>query len=228
MNERRQVDITGVIETRADYARQHLAYEIVTGKLKPGARLDECDIAGHLGLSRTPVREALRQLAAIGLAELHPHRGVFVARPDPAHIAQGFEFMADLESLCARYAATRMTAAERRRLEEHHLFAGEFVRCGDRERYAIHNTEFHQLIRRFSHNRSLEEAAQTIRRRLAPYRGSQFAALDRLALSFAEHECVVNAVIRGEATAAAMAMHAHIAIVSVASAEYAAGRLSGA
>ncbi|HEX4192786.1 MAG TPA: GntR family transcriptional regulator [Stellaceae bacterium] len=215
-------------KTRADRARHHLADEIITGTLKPGARLDECDIAERLGLSRTPVREALRQLAAIGLAELRPHRGVFVAQPDGDHLTEAFEFMADLESLCARYAATRMSGAERRLLEERHLSSGELVRRGDRESYAAHNAEFHELIYRFSHNRSLAETAQATRRRLAPYRRGQFAVLGRLALSYAEHERVLNAIIRGEATAAAVAMQAHVAIVSVASADYVAGRADGA
>lgn len=214
-------------ETRADHARQLLADEIITGKLTPGARLDECDIAARLGLSRTPVREALRRLAAIGLAELRPHRGVFVAQPDSEHLAETFEFMADLESLCARHAATRMSAVERRLLEAHHLSSGELVRRGDREGYATYNAEFHELIYRFSHNRSLEETAQAIRRRLAPYRRGQFAVLGRLALSFTEHERVVNAIIRGEAAAAGAAMHAHVAVVSAASADYIAGRVSG-
>lgn len=213
--------------TRADLARRRIADEIITGQLKPGARLDECDIAARLGLSRTPVREALRQLAAIGLAELRPHRGVIVAQPDDDRLTESFEFMADLESLCARYAAMRMTAAERRILEAHHLASGEFVRTGDRDAYAAHNTQFHELIYRFSHNRSLEETAQAARRQIAPYRRGQFTVLGRLALSFAEHDRVVNAVIRGEAAMAAAAMHAHVAIVSVASADYVAGRVSG-
>lgn len=220
-------DKESAAKTRADRARQHLADEIITGKLKPGARLDECDIAERLGLSRTPVREALRQLAAIGLAELRPHRGVFVAQPDNAHLAETFEFMADLESLCAHYAAMRMSAAERRELETCHLSAGELVRRGDRESYATHNTTFHELIYGFGHNRPLAETARTIRRRLAPYRRGQFGVLGRLALSFAEHERVVNAIIRGEATAAAVAMRAHVAIVGEASADYVAGRATG-
>jgi len=213
--------------TLAERAHQHLADEIITGQLRPGERLDECDIAARLGLSRTPVREALRRLAAIGLAELRPHRGVFVAQPDGDRLAETFEFMADIESLCARYAAARVSAAERRQLEACHLSAGEFVRRGDGENYAMHNTEFHALIYRFSHNRPLEETAQAIRRRLAPYRGGQFAVLGRLALSFAEHERVVSAIVRGEADAAATAMRAHVAIVSAASADYVAGRVSG-
>ncbi|HWE73647.1 MAG TPA: GntR family transcriptional regulator [Stellaceae bacterium] len=211
--------------TLADGARQHLADEIITGRLRPGERLDECDIAARLGLSRTPVREALRRLAAIGLAELRPHRGVFVARPDSDHLTETFEFMADLESLCARYAATRIEAAERRALEACHQSAGEHVRQGDRENYAAYNTEFHALIYRFSHNRSLEETALSIRSRLAPYRHGQFAVLGRLALSFNEHERVVSAIVRGEADAAAGAMRAHVTIVSAASADYVAGRV---
>jgi DNA-binding GntR family transcriptional regulator len=226
-NDANRASALSAAKTRADHARQHLADEIITGKLKPGARLDECDVAERLGLSRTPVREALRQLAAIGLAELRPHRGVFVAQPDSEHLAEAFEFMADLESLCARYAATRMTAAERRLLEERHLSSGELVRRGDRESYATHNAEFHELIYRFSHNRSLADTAQATRRRLAPYRRGQFAVLGRLALSFTEHERVVSAIIRGEATVAAAAMQAHVAIVSVASADYIAGRADG-
>lgn len=214
-------------ETRADRARRQLADEIITGRLKPGARLDECDIAARLGLSRTPVREALRRLAAIGLAELRPHRGVFVAQPDSEHLAETFEFMADLESLCARYAAIRMSAAERRILEAHHLASGDLVRRGDAEHYARQNTEFHEMIYRFSHNRSLAETGQTTRRRLAPYRRGQFALLGRLALSFAEHGRVVDAIIRGEAAVAGAAMHAHVAIVSLASVDYMAGRVSG-
>lgn len=213
--------------TLADRARQHLADEIITGKLMPGERLDECDIAARLGLSRTPIREALRQLAAIGLAELRPHRGVFVAQPDSEHLAETFEFMADLESLCARYAAAQISAGERRELEACHLSAGELVRRGDRENYATHNTEFHALIYRFSHNRSLEETANAIRRRLAPYRRGQFAVLGRLALSFTEHERVVSAIVRGEADAAATAMRAHVTIVSAASEDYVAGRVAG-
>jgi DNA-binding GntR family transcriptional regulator len=215
-------------ETRADLLRRQLADEIITGQLSPGERLDERELAARFGLSRTPVREALRQLAAIGLAELRPHRGVIVARPDDDHLSETFELMADLESLCTRYAATRMSAVERRALEACHLASGELVRRGDRERYAEHNTNFHGLVYRGSHNRALEETVQAVRRRLAPYRRGQFAMLGRLALSFAEHDGVVRAIVRGDAATAAAAMHAHVATVGIASADYVAGHATSA
>jgi DNA-binding GntR family transcriptional regulator len=215
-------------ETRADMLRRQLADEIIRGQLRPGQRLDECELAARFGLSRTPVREALRQLSAIGLAELRPHRGVIVARPDVGHLADTFELMADLESLCTRYAAVRMSAAERRALEACHLSSGELVRRGDRERYATHNTAFHQLIYRGAHNTALEETTLSVRRRLAPYRRGQFAVLGRVALSFAEHDRVVSAIVRGEAATAAASMHAHVATVGVASAEYVTGHTADA
>jgi len=208
--------------------RRQLADEIITGRLRPGERLDEREVAARFDLSRTPVREALRQLAAIGLAELRPHRGVIVARPEVDQLADTFELMADLESLCTHHAAIRMSAAERRALEACHLSSGELVRRGDRESYATHNTAFHELIYRGAHNSALEETAQSVRRRLAPYRRGQFAVLGRLALSFAEHDRVVSTIVRGEAAAAAAAMHAHVATVGVASAEYVAGHALGA
>lgn len=210
-------------ETRADALRRQLANEIITGRLEPGERLDERAIAERYGASRTPVREALRQLAAIGLAELRPHRGVIVARPDDEHLAETFELMAELEAMCARYAAQRMTAAERRALEAQHLFSGELVRVGDRARYATHNTTLHEMVYRGSHNRALAEAAQATRRRLAPYRRGQFEVLGRLALSFAEHDRVVNAIVRGDVQAAAQAMRDHVETVGVASTEYVSG-----
>jgi DNA-binding GntR family transcriptional regulator len=216
-----------MVETRADALRRQLADEIITGRLSPGERLDERAIAERHGASRTPVREALRQLAAIGLAELRPHRGVIVARPDESRLAESFELMAELEALCARYAAGRMTAPERRALEARHLESGEMVRTGDRARYATYNTALHEMVYRGSHNRALEEMAQAMRRQLAPYRRGQFEMLGRLALSFAEHDRVVRAIVRGDAAAAERAMHDHVATVSVASAAYVTGRASG-
>jgi DNA-binding GntR family transcriptional regulator len=214
-------------ETRADMLRRQLADEIITGHLRPGERLDERAIAERSGLSRTPVREALRQLAAIGLAELRPHRGVIVAMPDRDQLVEAFELMAELEALCARHAAHRMTGVERRTLESQHLASVEMVRRGDRENYAIHNTGLHGLVYRGSHNRALEEMALSVRRRLEPYRRGQFQVLGRLALSFAEHDRVIGAIVRGEAEAAARAMHEHVATVRVASDAYVTGNTTG-
>jgi DNA-binding GntR family transcriptional regulator len=106
--------------TRAEELRLQLADEIVRGALAPGAALDETEIARRFSVSRTPVREALRQLVASGLVEARAHRGAVVARPSLERLGGMFEAMAELEALCAGLAAQRMTPVERQRLEAIH------------------------------------------------------------------------------------------------------------
>src|SRR2546423_228451 len=116
--------------TRAEELRLQLADEIVRGQLAPGAPLDETDIARRFSVSRTPVREALRQLAASGLIEARAHRGAVVARPTLERLTEMFEAMAELEALCAGLAAERMPAAERARLEAIHQGMRVLRPCG--------------------------------------------------------------------------------------------------
>src|SRR5689334_15824932 len=94
--------------TRAEELRLQLADEIVRGTLPPGAALDETEIARRFSVSRTPVREALRQLVASGLVEAQAHRSAVVARPSVERLTGMFEAMAELEALCAGLAAERM------------------------------------------------------------------------------------------------------------------------
>src|SRR6201992_4466908 len=91
--------------TRAEELRLQLADEIVRGALPPGAPLDETDIARRFGVSRTPVREALRQLVASGLVEARPHRGAVVARATIERLTRLFEGMGGVEGVCAGAAA---------------------------------------------------------------------------------------------------------------------------
>ncbi len=106
--------------TRAEELRLQLADEIVRGALPPGSALDETEIARRFKVSRTPVREALRQLAASGLIDARAHRGAVVARPSVERLTGMFEAMAELEAICAGLAAERMLPAERHQLEAIH------------------------------------------------------------------------------------------------------------
>lgn len=207
-------------QTRAELLRERIADAIIVGEFALGTRLDEAELARRYGVSRTPIREALRQLAALGLAEHRPHRGVLVRRLEPERLAESFEYMADLEALCARYAALRMTPAERGELERMHDGSAELVRRGDGDSYAQTNVTFHELIYAGSHNHQLEEAALTMRRRLGPYRRGQFRLLGRVGQSLAEHSEVVAAILRGDAGQAELAMRRHVTTVSEASSAY--------
>jgi DNA-binding GntR family transcriptional regulator len=199
--------------TRAEELRLQLADEIVRGALAPGAALDETDIARRFNVSRTPVREALRQLAASGLIDARAHRGAVVARPTFERLTEMFEAMAELEALCAGLAAERMPAADRARLEAVHEELRVLSHAGNPERFHEVNERFHNAIYAGSQNGYIAEMTLATRVRVQPFRRAQFRNLGRLAKSHAEHDRVVVAIMRGDKTGAAAAMRAHIELV---------------
>lgn len=199
--------------TRADELRQVLADEIVRGKIVPGASLDETAIAARFGVSRTPVREAIRQLAASGLIDAKPHRAAVVARPDHDELIGMFEIMAELEGLCAHFAAERMTSAERAGLEKVHEDLRLLIQDGDPQNYHETNQLFHGTVYSGAHNAYLAELTGSTRIRVQPFRRAQFRNLGRLAKSHEEHDRVVQAILRADATAAQKAMRDHIMTV---------------
>ena len=196
--------------TRAEELRLQLADEIVRGTLPPGSALDESDIARRFNVSRTPVREALRQLAASGLVDARAHRGAVVAQPSIERLSGMFEAMAELEALCAGLAAERMTPAERHRLEAMHEEMRVLSHAGDPERFHLLNERFHGAIYAGSQNGYVAEITLATRARVQPFRRAQFRNLGRLAKSHAEHDRVVEAILRGDRLGAASAMRAHI------------------
>jgi DNA-binding GntR family transcriptional regulator len=199
--------------TRAEELRLQLADEIVRGALAPGAALDETDIARRFNVSRTPVREALRQLAASGLIDARAHRGAVVARPTFGRLTEMFEAMAELEALCAGLAAERMPAADRARLEAIHEELRVLSHAGNPERFHEVNERFHNAIYAGSQNGYIAEMTLATRVRVQPFRRAQFRNLGRLAKSHAEHDRVVVAIMRGDKTGASAAMRAHIELV---------------
>jgi|SRR6516165_896043 len=199
--------------TRAEELRLQLADEIVRGVQPPGAPLDETDIARRFNVSRTPVREALRQLAASGLIDARAHRGAVVARPSLERLTGMFEAMAELEALCAGLAAERMTPVERHRLEAVHEELRVLSYAGNPDRFHEVNERFHNTIYAGSQNTYIAEMTLATRVRVQPFRRAQFRNLGRLAKSHAEHDRVVVAIMRGDKAGAAAAMRAHIELV---------------
>jgi len=196
--------------TRTEELRLRLSDDIVRGQLAPGAALDETELARRFSVSRTPVREAIRVLAASGLVEVRAHRAAVVARPTHEHLIGMFEVMAELESLCAGYAADRMRGAERRALEDAHEKLRVLIQRGNPQRYYEVNEAFHATIYAGAHNSYLAELTLATRGRVQPFRRAQFRNLGRLAKSHAEHDRVVQAILRGERVLAAQNMYAHI------------------
>ncbi len=204
--------------------RLQIADEIVSGALEPGTPLDEQELAARFGVSRTPVREAIRQLSSSGLVSVRPHRGAVVALPTPSQLHDMFEVMAELEGLCAGLAARNMTVSERRGLEALHQALRTLVHEGDPARYHETNEAFHAAIYAGTHNGYLAELTLMTRARVAPFRRAQFRATGRLGGSYQEHDTIVQAILRGDQAGASEAMRAHIGIVRDAFSSYAEAR----
>jgi DNA-binding GntR family transcriptional regulator len=202
-------------KTLAEELRLQLADEIVRGALLPGAALDETELARRFQVSRTPVREAIRQLAASGLIESRPHRGAVVAQPSHEDLIGMFEAMAELEALCAGLAAQRITPAERHALAASHQELRATTQSGDPQRYHEINEAFHSRIYAGAHNFYLAEITLATRVRVQPFRRAQFRNLGRLAKSHHEHDLVVTAIMRGDRDGAMRAMREHIVTVRV-------------
>ena len=197
-----------------------IADMIVTGEMLPGERLDELSLAARFEVSRTPVREAQRELGAMNLVGREPNRSAVVMNVTQARLHSMFEAMAELEGICARLSAERMTVDERRGLDIEHRSSIHLVHSGSPEDYSAYNTEFHNRLYRGAHNDHLLELATQTRARLAPFRRAQFRLTGRLSKSYDEHDRIVTAILRADCKAAGQAAFDHVSIVSDASAVF--------
>lgn len=198
--------------TRSEHVRELLEEGIATGRFPPGMRLDETELAQRFEVSRTPLREALFQLASIGLVEMQPRRGTVVAEVSPHRLLEMFEVMGELEAMCGRLAARRMSPAEHERLLEAHRACELASKAMDPDRYYYENEKFHHVIYAASHNTFLAEQASALHRRLRPYRRLQLRVRNRIGNSLSEHEGIVEALIAGNADLVAQRMREHIVV----------------
>jgi DNA-binding GntR family transcriptional regulator len=194
----------------SDRIRNALTDEIASGELVAGTALEEQQLADRFGASRTPVREALRQLAVSGLVEVRGRRGVVVARMTPERIMDMFETSAEVEAMCVRLATYRMTPLERSHLIELHDASQSMVEANDVDAYDGFNREFHECIYRATHNSFLAEQAQDVRSRLSAFRRTQLRQGERIRRSREEHESVMQAIAEGDGETAARRMRAHM------------------
>ena len=194
----------------SDRIRNTLTDEIASGALPAGTALDEQQLASRFNASRTPVREALRQLSVSGLVEMRPRRGVIVTRLTAESIMEMFETMAEIEALCVRLATYRMTPLERSHLMDLHRSSEEMIKAKDVDAYDGFNREFHICIYRATHNQFLVEQAMAIRLRLSAFRRTQLRQDDRLERSREEHDAVMRAIAQGDGDKAARRMRAHM------------------
>src|SRR4051794_3752492 len=185
-----------VSSKNAPSLRDRIEEAIVSGRFRSGDRLEEQSLAEEHGVSRTPVREALRQLQEAGLIDIQPRRGATVTVVTASRLIHMFEVMGGLEAMAGRLAARRLDEASKRELLACHEACRVAVREGS-DAYYYENERFHMAIYRASANPFLEEQARALHRRLKPYRRIQLRSLNRIEQSFAEHDRIVRAIVEG-------------------------------
>lgn len=199
-------------QNHSETLREAIEEMIAVGTLTPGQHLDETELATQFGVSRTPVRETLIQLASMGIVEMRPRRGAIVAELGPAQLVEMFEVMAELESMCGRLAARRMGPDEHAALLAVHQACLDASGAQDPDAYFYRNEAFHDAIYVGSHNQFLIAQTRALHRRLRPYRRLQLRVRDRVSNSYQEHDAVVQAIVRGDSEATSELLRGHIMV----------------
>ncbi|WP_082616626.1 GntR family transcriptional regulator [Massilia sp. Root418] len=200
------------MKNRSTELREDIEEMIAVGELTPGQHLDETELAARFEVSRTPIREALIQLASMGVVVIRPRRGAIVADLGPQQLVEMFEVMSELEATCGRLAARRMTPAEQQALLAAHQACKDALDAQEPDAYYYKNEAFHEAIYAGSHNQFLIEQARSLYRRLRPYRRLQLRVRNRLSNSYAEHDGVVQAILAGDGEKAAELLREHVMI----------------
>jgi len=197
---------------RSDIIADMLESDILDGSFPDGERLDEVQLAERFNVSRTPLREAFQRLATSGLVEQLPRRGVFVRQPGPVELIEMFEVMAELEAVCARLCATRMSDEALASLASSNALCAEAVQAQDTDLYYRENERFHAILYKQSGNGFLEQECLRLQRRLRPFRRLQLRLRGRLKQSMAEHEAIVAALSDGDGERAAAEIRDHVSV----------------
>jgi DNA-binding GntR family transcriptional regulator len=197
---------------RSERLRDALEDAIASGAFHPGERLDEQALAERYGVSRTPIREALMQLAASGLVVLRPRRGAIVAMLTAERLVEMFEVMGELEGMAGRLAARRWQPVDEEKLMATHESCRRAVETQDTDAYYYENERFHDAIYAASHNAFLYEQCSALHRRLKPYRRLQLRVSNRATTSFREHEKIVKAILARDPDQAQAALRQHVLV----------------
>ncbi len=189
-------------------AYECLISEIASGVLQPGARLTESDLARRMGISRTPVREAIQRLEAEGLVDYAPRVGAAIRRLDYAEIMELYEMRAVLERTAARMAARAASEIEIAELEA--VNAEMAAAKSDKRRLYALNRQFHLILRDAAKNRFLIKAMNGLQKTLLILGPTTLGDAERAGKAIEEHKAIIEALRARDGDSAEAAMNAHL------------------
>lgn len=183
---------------------------ILSGKYKENEELKENTIAAELGVSRTPVREALRQLELEGLVNIIPNKGAYVTGISEKDIHDIYVIRSYLEGLCARWACDHITEEQLDELEET-VYLSEFhAKKGHQEQLVELDNKFHELIYAASDSKMLDHVLSDFHHYVERARKSSLAKSGRAAATIEEHKLILEAIKQRDGDKAETLAHEHI------------------
>jgi DNA-binding GntR family transcriptional regulator len=190
---------------------ERLRAQIFAHTLAPGSWLDEQSLAVEFGISRTPMREAIKVLASEGLVTMKPRRGAYVTEVERQDVEQIFAVIAELEGFAVKEVAIKASEAQLNQLDNLHLKLEKAAADRDVERFFEINVRFHELIMEIAGNRWMNNVIADLRKVLKLQRRDSLSRAGRLQNALNEHRNILNALIKRDGDAAKLAMQAHLA-----------------
>jgi DNA-binding GntR family transcriptional regulator len=194
----------------SDTLIEQIKHDIFSGLLKPGDQLEEADLAHRFGVSRTPIREAIRSMVDCGLLETRPRKGAIVRVLSAKELNDLFEVAAELEGMACRLASEMLTQTAKKAIQNGLDQCKAASGLQDIPAYASANLAFHSAIHQASGNNWLIEQLEQIQSRINVYRLMPYEVVGRLETSLKEHNDICQAIFDREGERANTLMRDHM------------------
>lgn len=189
---------------------KELKMQILTGKIVPGTRMMEVELAQDMGVSRTPIREAIRKLEKEGLVTIEPRRGAYASRISTKDMVDILEVRQDMEGLAAYFAASRMTDEQKAELKKASDDYNEAVAEGNTADMISHDTRFHRIIVESCNNRILVQMIEQLQELVLRFRYIYYDNFRRAENMPEEHHMIMEAIFEHRCDDARRAADVHI------------------
>ncbi len=189
---------------------ERLRTQIFAHQLEPGSWLDEQSLAIEFGISRTPMREAIKVLASEGLVTMKLRRGAYVTEVEKNDLEQIFVILSLLEGQAAKETAIKATEVDLNKLDTLHLKLEKAAADRDIEQFFELNVRFHELIQEIAGNHWMNGVITDLRKVLKLQRRDSLTRSGRLQNSLVEHRAILKAILKGDPAAAQLAMNIHL------------------
>ena len=190
---------------------ERLREQIFSHELAPGSWLDEQSLAIAFGISRTPMREAIKVLASEGLVTSKMNKGSYVTEVDRRDLEQIFTVLSLLEGQAAKETAINATEAQLTQLDDLHHRLEKAAADRDIGQFFEFNVKFHELIQEIAGNKWMNGVIDELRKVLKLQRRDSLSRGDRLLSSLLEHREILQAILKRDPVAAELAMRNHLA-----------------